>query len=85
MFRHLAMRAVHAVFRRTNVRINRVRPYLSNNMADGEEVAVLADRKKGQENEPDEIFNYPGGRRKSKVWDTFGFYKIKPGPPTKEN
>ena len=33
----------------------------------------------------EEIFNFPGGRRKSKVWNTFGFLKIKPGPPTKEN
>lgn len=32
-----------------------------------------------------EIYPYPGGRKKSKVWDTFGFYKIKPGPATKEN
>lgn len=32
-----------------------------------------------------EIYDYPGGRRKSKVWKTFGFYKSKPGAPTKEN
>ena len=55
-------------------------------MADGGETSVPKDPKKGEERqEAEEIFNYPGARRKSKVWDTFGFLKVQAGPPTKEN
>ena len=55
-------------------------------MVDGGETTVPKDPKKGEERqEAEEIFNYPGARRKSKVWDTFGFLKVKAGPPTKEN
>ena len=55
-------------------------------MADRGETTVPKDPKKGEERqEGEEIFNYPGARRKSKVWDTFGFLKVKAGPPTKEN
>ena len=31
-----------------------------------------------------EIFAYPGGKARSSVWKTFGFYKKKDGPPSKE-
>ena len=55
-------------------------------MADGDETTVPKDPKKSEERqEAEEIFNYPGARQKSKVWDTFGFLKVKAGPPTKEN
>ena len=30
------------------------------------------------------LYNYLGGKAKSKVWLFFAFSKIKPGPPTKE-
>ena len=32
-----------------------------------------------------EIYDYPGGKAKSKVWKVFGFKKIKEGPPTRDN
>ena len=55
-------------------------------MADGGETTVPKDPEKSEERQKaEEIFNYPGARRKSKVLDTFGFLKVKAGPPTKEN
>ena len=38
-----------------------------------------------QLDEDQEIFAYPGGRKKSRVWKTFGFLKKGPGPATREN
>ena len=31
------------------------------------------------------IYPFPGKKTKLKVWNFFGFHKIKEGPPTKEN
>ena len=31
------------------------------------------------------IYDFPGRKTKSNVWKYFGFYKLKPGPPSKEN
>ncbi|WAQ99568.1 ZBED1-like protein [Mya arenaria] len=44
-----------------------------------QELARMAD-----END-DVLYDYPGGKAKSKVWLFFAFKIIKPGPPTKEN
>jgi hypothetical protein len=51
------------------------------------ETTLAAEGKDGNNNEVSEervIYPYPG-TTKSKVWDFFGFYKLKEGPPTKKN
>ena len=87
MSRRLALFAALAVNCRTvqTARFLLIKHTLfANIMADGGETTVPKGPKKGEERqEAEQIFNYPGARRKSKVWDTFGFLKVKAGPPNK--
>ena len=55
-------------------------------MDDNNNVVVVEDKidTEPRTEQAKQIFSHPAGKARSGVWKTFGFYKMKPGPPSRD-